>query len=88
MSNKPNITIRYIDGCDQDPPDMGHLVVEVNGVLSDSILTDFDTGNDARIHMGLRRIVERVYAMGREAGIIESKKRITDLLDWAKGSSE
>ena len=84
MTDKPNIQIRFIDGCDEDPPDMGHLVVEIDGVIVDSIVTDFDTGNCARIHMGLRDIVEKTYAMGRKAGTRESKKRISDLLDWAK----
>jgi hypothetical protein len=85
MTNKPNITIRFIDGCDEDPPDMGHLVVEINGILVDSILTDHETGNDSRIHFGLYDIIQRTYEMGRKAGTEEARKRINDILEWAQG---
>lgn len=81
---KPNVKIRFCEGCDEDPPDMGHLVVEINGVLVDSILTDQETGNDSRIHFGLYDIVQQAYTMGHKAGTREAKKKVSDLLDWSR----
>jgi hypothetical protein len=81
---KPRIEIRYIEGGDMDPEDRGELAVFVDGRKMDGILCDFDTGNDARIHMGLRRIVEAVYERGRMDGVEESCNRAKEWLNWVK----
>jgi len=82
---KPRIEIRYIEGGDMDPEDWGNLTVTVNGHRMDCILCDFDTGNDARIHMGLQRIVEAVYERGRNDGIDYCTEELRKLLRFAKG---
>jgi hypothetical protein len=83
--SKPRIEIRYIEGGDMDLEDWGDLTVVVNGHRMDCIACDFDNGNDARLHMGLRRIVEAVYERGRNDGVEESRQRVKEWLDWVTG---
>lgn len=82
--SKPNIEIRYVDGCEMDEPEHGYIMVSINGQLVDNIYLDFTTGNNARIHMGLRSVVESVYQLGLRDGVKRSKERINDLLEWAR----
>jgi hypothetical protein len=81
---KPKIEIRYIEGCDMDEPDHGYIRVSVNGNLIEDIYTDFTTGNNARLHLGLCNAVEKAYEIGVKNGVQRSKERISDLIDWAK----
>jgi hypothetical protein len=86
--NKPRIEIRYIEGGDMDPEDWGELAVFIDDRRMNGILCDFDTGNDPRIHLGLERIVEAVYERGRMNGIEESRKRVSEWLDWVRGAKD
>jgi hypothetical protein len=81
----PRIQIRYVDGDNDDPANCGYILVSVNGFSQPSIFfKDFDMGNDARIHMGLRSLVEKVYARGFSDGERASKNKVNELIDWAK----
>lgn len=82
---KPRIEIRFVDGGNDDPENSGHILISLNGFRQPSIFfRDFDTGNDARIHMGLSALVERVYEKGVQDGELESKRKVSSLIDWAK----
>lgn len=76
----PRIEIKYIDTTEQH----GYISVIVNGMLQPSIQTDFTTGNDASIHMGLRRLMEQVYEQGYDDGEKSGKQRISTLIEWSR----
>ena len=82
--SKPNIEIRYIDGCDMDEPDHGYIMICINNERVEEIYTDFTTGNTARLHIGLRNAVEQAYERGIKDGVQRSKSRINDLIEWAR----
>ena len=76
----PRIEIKYIDTTEQD----GYISVVINGLLQPSIQTDFTTGNDASIHMGLHRLIAQVYKLGYDEGEYSGKQRISALIEWSR----
>lgn len=82
---KPRIEINFFDGGNDDPANSGYIRTAVNGHMQTLMFfKDFDTGNDARIHTGLRELVERVYERGYLDGERESKNKVNEIIDWAK----
>lgn len=78
--DKPRVEIKYVDTTDTD----GYLRIIVNGFIQPSIRTDFDTGNESTIHMGLSKVLEHLYEMAYRDGERAAKQKVCDLLEWVK----
>ena len=76
----PKVEIKYVDNTDAD----GYLQIFVNGFRQPSIGIKFEPGNEATIHMGLRKTLESVYKQAYMDGERAAKQKVSDLLDWVK----
>ncbi len=78
--DKTQVEIKYVDITDAD----GYLRIIVNGFIQPSIRTDFQTGNEATIHMGLSKVLEHLYEMAYRDGERATKQKVCDLLEWVQ----
>jgi len=78
--DKPRVEIKYVDTTETN----GYLRILVNGFIQPSIRTDFETGNEASIHMGLSNVLEHVYEQAYKDGELAAKQKVCNLLKWAK----
>ena len=62
----------------------GYLQIIVNGFLQPSIRIDFETGNNAYIHLSLSNLLSHVYCKAYKHGERDAKQTVCNFLDWAR----
>ncbi len=82
----PKIEIKYVEIKQTDMK--GYLQIVVNGFLQPSIRMDFETGNNADIHLGLSNLLSHVYSKAYKHGERDAKQTVCNFLNWATKKAE